>query len=414
MPYPIITDIERLQQAALEFCSSYSKCAIGIYEFDKNSDEINEYLPTPYFEQFCKKLQDNATGKKLCHDDHINRAKKVFENGKPALILCHAGVFNQALPIFVDGEIRTVILYGQMVIADDNRIGEGIRHLEEVISKIKPNENDELELRIYYDEIKRVSSEELARLNNQLSLLENLYYEMTSKEIELRLHTETIVHELQTRLQPVLAQAETINNVLQSKSFDLLEFQKLGVILLNNVLALRSLIWNLDSFTPPYDFEPHSVRHLIEEALTIYQAEASRKFIKFKTRIKEPSIINMSKVHLQLAINNLVHNAIKYSYRGLSNAERYVEIIGELEKNTYRLSLSNYGVGIKEEEYEKIFTPGYKGELTKKEERTGAGLGLSTVKDVINKHHAIIDVKSLQHSGGAYITTFTLSLPTTQ
>jgi signal transduction histidine kinase len=409
-----VSDIKNLEQAALEFCSSYTKCAIGIYELDNNKNEIIEWLPTPYFEPFCKKVQSNPLGKELCHQDHLNRARTIFKNKKPLLTLCHAGVYNQGVPINIGSEIKNVILYGQMLIKGSNFLAEGQKRLDEFINHMQSDEDNELELRILYDEIKVLSNEELTTLNSQISLLEKLYYEMSNKELEIYLHTEDIVHELQTRLQPVLAQAETLSNFVEGKDLTYQNVVNLGTILFKNVLAMRNLIWTLDTFTPPYIFEEHSLRHLVEEAFFIYQGEANKKFIKLKNKIKEPSSFEMSKVHLQLAMNNLVHNAIKYSYRGLNNAERYIDVVGEIDKNTYRLSIANYGVGILEEEYDKIFTPGYKSQLTRNEHRSGAGLGLKIVKDIIKKHNGNISVKSIPLDGRAYMTTFTVELPRTQ
>jgi two-component system sensor histidine kinase VicK len=122
----------------------------------------------------------------------------------------------------------------------------------------------------------------------------------------------------------------------------------------------------------------------------------------------------MSRLHLQHAINNLLHNAIKYSFHGRYDLARYVEVRGESDVFDYVLTFSNYGVGIFPREFDLIFESGYQGDLTLDEHRTGAGMGLTIAKEVIEKHHGTIEVGSVKTNGSAYVNDFIVRLPRTQ
>ncbi len=65
-------------------------------------------------------------------------------------------------------------------------------------------------------------------------------------------------------------------------------------------------------------------------------------------------------------------------------------------------------------EFDRIFEPGYQGKLTDAEYRTGAGMGLSITKEVIEKHSGKIQVESIHKGGDAHHNRFIVRLPRIQ
>lgn len=416
MPVNWTSGLRQAQRAALDLCASFTRCAIGLFEPTSDGD-VRIILPLAQSEPYCKKLRSLPEGDRLCHADHINRTKQVIGSGEPILTLCHAGVFNQALPIAVNGKVRAVLMYGEMWVEGHPHCAEARNRHDSVIEHLKPTEDDELELRLYYDGVKRFSRANLDALNQQLASLQHWFYGILSEEEERGRQTENIIHDLQTRLQPVLAQAENLYYALcraAAKPQPVEDLVTTADELLRSVLAMRVPVWNLGEFMPEYQFVVFPLTILVEEANRLYRAEADRKEIYILTRLEKPSSIEMSRVHLQQAINNLLHNAIKYSFYGRYDRERFVEIQGKIEGSDYLLTFSNYGVGILPEEYDLIFQPGYKGKLTYEEHRSGAGIGLTIVKEVIEKHNGTIKVKSVRPDAGAYVNKFVLRLPLKQ
>jgi len=113
--------------------------------------------------------------------------------------------------------------------------------------------------------------------------------------------------------------------------------------------------------------------------------------------------VTVSVDHLQHAINNLVHNAVKYSFRSGPQRDRYVRIGLQAGTDGYSISISNYGVGILQDEIDKgsIFQKDYQGKLTQGEWRTGSGKGLFFADSVIKRHHGRIEVTSQCQSAEA-------------
>ena len=153
----------------------------------------------------------------------------------------------------------------------------------------------------------------------------------------------------------------------------------------------------------------------------MYEAEAGRRGIEIRIYLKEAKEhpLEISRNHMQHALNNLVHNAVKYSFRSGVGRQRFIKIDGYPQKKHYTIEIKNYGVGILPEEIESgaIFRDGYQGVLTQGEYRTGSGKGLSFVQGVTEHHHGFIEVESrllsdtLEPEGEPHLTRFILHLP---
>lgn len=98
---------------------------------------------------------------------------------------------------------------------------------------------------------------------------------------------------------------------------------------------------------------------------------------------------------------NLVLNAIQFSPNG-----RSVEVGIVRDGNFARISVRDNGVGIPQEELDKIWQRFYKSDKARSA-RTGSGLGLAIVKFVLEKHGTAATVDSVVGKG----TVFTFSLP---
>ena len=99
---------------------------------------------------------------------------------------------------------------------------------------------------------------------------------------------------------------------------------------------------------------------------------------------------------------NLLQNAVKYS-----PSPAFIEIRLEDDEEGYKVSISDRGCGIPEESLPHFFNRFYSVNKTVSRKLGGAGLGLSIVKNIIEKHQGQIFVKANPIGG----TIFTLALP---
>lgn len=103
----------------------------------------------------------------------------------------------------------------------------------------------------------------------------------------------------------------------------------------------------------------------------------------------------------QVAIYNLLVNGLKYS-----NKRTQIWITDDLDDKWYTVKFSNWGIGIDEEDRERVFEKWYQSDKAKKLSRRGLGLGLYNVKHIVEAHRGRVLVTNLHNP-----TTISLQLP---
>jgi signal transduction histidine kinase len=105
---------------------------------------------------------------------------------------------------------------------------------------------------------------------------------------------------------------------------------------------------------------------------------------------------------LELCLMNLLENGVKYS-----KPPAHLTIHLEGNEKTVTIAVQDRGIGIPQDDVPHIFDRFYTVNKARSRQLGGAGLGLSIVKTIIDKHDGTISVISSLGEG----TTFTLTLP---
>ncbi|MEG0136898.1 MAG: ATP-binding protein, partial [Cetobacterium sp.] len=105
---------------------------------------------------------------------------------------------------------------------------------------------------------------------------------------------------------------------------------------------------------------------------------------------------------LEIIISNILDNAIKYSAEN-----KNVNINLDIIHNTLIIEVQDFGIGIKKEDFSKIFERFYRGDKSHSSTIEGTGLGLSIVKHMIDIIEGEITVRSKTNEG----TTFSIYIP---
>ena len=105
---------------------------------------------------------------------------------------------------------------------------------------------------------------------------------------------------------------------------------------------------------------------------------------------------------LELLVNNLLDNAVKYTGEGGQVDVRLASADGMMQ-----LEVADNGVGISPEHHDRIFERFYRVDQARSRELGGTGLGLSIVKHICKAHHGTISVRSTLGVG----STFAVVLP---
>lgn len=145
------------------------------------------------------------------------------------------------------------------------------------------------------------------------------------------------------------------------------------------------------------------LENLFNEFRTDFEAQASQKGITlvFDLPPKLP-VIQADHEKLVLALHNLIGNAIKYTPDG----GRVTIAVHEAD-NRLVVEVSDTGIGIREEEYERIFERFYRAKDPRVGKITGSGLGLALTREVARFHNGEVTVHSQLDKG----STFTFTIP---
>lgn len=135
--------------------------------------------------------------------------------------------------------------------------------------------------------------------------------------------------------------------------------------------------------------------YLIEQVINMHKHMPAASDIKFKRHIGVHRIF--ADLHrLEIILNNLVSNAIKYHDQ--KKNEKIIEINTYSEKDKIRIDVTDNGIGIENNDKSKIFEMYYMSSNREK----GSGLGLFLVKEALEKLEGEILVKSVKGEGSTF------------
>jgi PAS domain S-box-containing protein len=153
-------------------------------------------------------------------------------------------------------------------------------------------------------------------------------------------------------------------------------------------------------------FEPDRInaKYVIDKSIQILSGAAMQKQISLINELNIDFYIHADEGLLSQVFNNLISNAIKFSNKSGSVK---VSAKPNLDKKQVEFSVQDNGVGIKDEDLQKLFKVDTKFTTSGTSGEKGSGLGLSLVHDIIAKHGGEIWVESKQGIG----TTFIFTIP---
>jgi two-component system, sensor histidine kinase and response regulator len=176
------------------------------------------------------------------------------------------------------------------------------------------------------------------------------------------------------------------------------ETSKNSYALLENLLEWsRSQTGRIEMEKKPIDLE-----EVVEENINLLSNNAAKKDIKLVNNLQPNSKAVADGNMIKTVVRNLISNAIKYTPKGGS-----ITITSKTHKDIVELSITDTGVGIKEENIPKLFRIDMNYTTKGTANETGTGLGLILCKEFISKNDGEISVTSDQEKG----STFTIKLP---
>jgi signal transduction histidine kinase len=236
---------------------------------------------------------------------------------------------------------------------------------------------------------------------------------INSAEKEKQKYIMGIVHELKT---PLAAVSSYLDLVLQKflgpideeveKKIIRAKFRTdEGIGMINDVLNVSKL-----KLYDEFDEDDIDLEELVRGIIKNRKVTADARLMEmvFRDERNKKQTIKGDKFLLNLAISNLIGNSIKYG------TDDGTVVITLKDKNDEQiLEVCDDGIGIPKEDLSKIFNDFYRSANAKMISTDGSGLGLSVVKQVIERHGGTVKVESPSKIGGDINpgTCFTIYLP---
>jgi signal transduction histidine kinase len=216
----------------------------------------------------------------------------------------------------------------------------------------------------------------------------------------------SVSHELKTPLTSIRMFAEALTMGVQKRPEAQKDYLRTIISeserlsrLLNNVLDFSKI----EQGTRTYRFEATSLEEVIRAAEGAMAFPMDQKGFDLQVEI-EGGIpkIQADRDALEQAVLNLLHNAMKYS-----GESREIQLKLHRNGNMVQVDVTDHGIGIVEEDRDRIFGKFFRVSGIENQKIPGTGLGLTIVSHIAESQGGRVEVKS--HPGEG--STFSLILP---
>ncbi|WP_394221581.1 sensor histidine kinase [Alteromonas gracilis] len=230
-------------------------------------------------------------------------------------------------------------------------------------------------------------------INNPLAFISanNKYLKKTLSDLFASLNALSDSSSQDANIQSMLSKLENIEQNVNEVLQDNLE----GIERLSNISdSLRTFVYRGETELTPVD-----LNELASHAAKIASYSKQYKHTLRLELFEGKAMVNANRGELEQVVLNIIINALHATSK---NNGSVVVSVGASD-GSFFVSIKDSGVGISEENLEKIFSPFF----TTKPVGEGTGLGLAISKNIIDAHNGTLAVESTENVG----TCFTITMP---
>jgi signal transduction histidine kinase len=214
-----------------------------------------------------------------------------------------------------------------------------------------------------------------------------------------------VSHEMRTPLTSIISFSELLRGEASGLSPDGLHF--LDIIernadrllqLIDDLLMLN----RLEAGGLPLELTEVSLPDLAADAVKNAAPVAAKSGVTVHLDADEGPLVLADPRRLGQVLDNLIGNAVKFSHVG-----GLVRVGLRQARGSWRIDVSDTGIGIPADEVTRLFGPFVRGANARTAGLPGTGLGLAIVKSLVEMHGGQVKVESVLEEG----TTFSVFLP---
>lgn len=271
------------------------------------------------------------------------------------------------------------------------------RRLEQLLEAIRIVREGE-----YSHRVNIRGGDELSRLAGEFNALTGRL--QTTEEVRRRFVSDAS-HELKTPLSSIRLLSDSI---LQNDHIDPETVQEFVGDIGDEAARLQRITEHLLTLTrldaaAPVEAEPVEVAGVAQRVEHMLEPLAQAVDVTLKLNVPDGLMVRTTRDDLYQILFNLVENGIKYNLPG-----GRVELYAQDWEGKVVIMVEDTGVGIPEEDINKVFDRFYRVDKARSRAAGGTGLGLSIVRDTARRHGGDVTVQRRSPEGTRFVVTFPL------
>ncbi|MDF1605063.1 HAMP domain-containing sensor histidine kinase [Nocardioides sp. YIM 152315] len=215
----------------------------------------------------------------------------------------------------------------------------------------------------------------------------------------------TVAHELKNPLASVLGHLEMLESSpdLSGTTKGSLAAMERGAQRMVKVIEDLLLLSKVGDPENPVIARPVDLRQVVDDVVDLVGLAAQQKRIDLRVELPDDSVVALGDAtELDRVCANLASNAVKYTPEGGAVTLRLERVAEEVV-----LTCADQGIGISEDDLERLGTEFFRSSNPLAVSQPGTGLGLAIVRRIVDRHDGRIDIESELGRG----STFTVHLP---
>ena len=367
------------------------------------------------FSDFCFKYTRNSElGLSRCQECAKRGIQLAFEKGTPQLYRCHTGLVDFAAPIIADELLVGGFIGGQLLAEEPD--------CDKIEQLAKEFDFDAEEYIQAAKQVQRIGKEKYEDILNALKDTISILSSIATNNYKLRLATEEVEksanmksdflanmsHEIRTPMNAVIGMAEMAlrENLTPAARDYIHQIKSSGKSLLtiiNDILDFSKI----ESGKMDIIFAEYDTMSLVNDIANIINTRIGNKDVKLIIDVNPtfPKMLMGDNIRIKQIILNLANNAVKFTKEG-----QVIIKLDYLKKSEFELelfgSVEDTGIGIKEEDMDKIFQSFQQVDSKRNRNIEGTGLGLAITKNLLTLMYGTIMVQSEYGKGSKF--SFTL------
>ncbi|NPD30757.1 HAMP domain-containing histidine kinase [Eggerthellaceae bacterium zg-1084] len=220
------------------------------------------------------------------------------------------------------------------------------------------------------------------------------------RRLERRLTTD-VAHELRTPLMAIQSTVEAMVDGVYPTDEEHLGTVSSEVQRLSRLVDSLLKLSRLENRSTPLKEEVVDVGSLIKAIVTMHDSYVRDAGLTLSYRAEPGVCVLGDPDMIRQATANLISNAVRYTPEGGITVR-----VGR-EDGMATIAVSDTGVGLTSDEAQRVFDRFWRADAHRSRESGGLGIGLSVVREIIDRHHGRVGVEGEPGVGA----TFTLYLP---